>query len=386
MDIVDRYKGEVEAARGIVGGGHFVVVVHNGTAHADDTIAAALLYRAGAEEIYRLGQPEELLEVARRGRPVIYVDIGYKHYDALKSAGHVAVLDHHAPNGEPEYVDLPSSLMQTVEALRLRLRPRISVLFTAADLVDRFGSMAAKRWLGLYGASLNQGLSAYFGITARGRYEDVRFLELIAEAAASDFDVGDFGDYSKAFEISRSLDVDPERYPRALAQLRLMRRAAQGDVISVVLSQDAYKVGFGIDFATHAVLAVPQLGDYVAKGLSKYFEESLKAVRIAEGRRYAVVEGPIKAIAVDESAPPTVLWNALLDLSAIREEEPVIIVVKDLRNPGAYSLWRPDRHKDRIDFRRLSGDRVVFKHQSGFMAVVKAENAEDAARYALEKL
>ncbi len=385
MDIVARYKEEVEAARRIIAGGRFAVVVHSGTAHADDTIAAALLYKAGAEAIYRLGQLEELLEVAKSGRPVIYADIGYRHYGELKRYN-VAVLDHHAPNGEPEYVKLPSSLMQTVEALRLTPRPRISVLFTAADLVDRFGAMAAKRWLGLYGASLNQGLSAYFGMTIRGRHEDVKFLELVAEAATSDFDVEDFAEYSKAYAISTSIDIDPERYPRTLAQLVLMRRAARGDVISVVLSQDAYKVGFGIDFTTHAILAVPQLSQYVAKGLSKYFEENIRAVRIVERGQYALVEGAVKAIAVDDNVPPTALWNALLDLSIIREEEPVIIAVRDLRNPGAYSLWRPDRHKDRIDFRELTGDRVVFRHQSGFMAVVKAESAEDAVKYALERL
>ncbi|MEM3326773.1 MAG: hypothetical protein QXK63_04940, partial [Thermoproteus sp.] len=164
MDIIARYKREVEDARRIISGGRFAAVVHNGTAHADDTIAAALLYRAGAEAVYRLGQREELLEVASRGS-VVYADIGYRHYDELKARGDVAILDHHAPNGEPEYTELPSSLIQTVEALGLRLKPRVSILFVAADLVDRFGAIAAKRWLGVYGASLNQGLSAYFGMT-----------------------------------------------------------------------------------------------------------------------------------------------------------------------------------------------------------------------------
>ncbi|MGC8582175.1 MAG: hypothetical protein ACP5MH_00475 [Thermoproteus sp.] len=385
MDIIERYRREVEVARTIVAGRRFRVVVHNGTAHADDTIAAALLYRAGAEEVYRLGQADELLEIARGGMPVVYADIGYRHYDQLKSAGVVAVLDHHAPNGEPEYVELPSSLMQTVEALGMRPRPRVSMLFTAADLVDRFGAIAAKKWLGIYGASLNQGLSAYFGMTSRGKYDDVKFLELVAEAAVADFDVEDFSDYSKAYSIAQSIDVDAERFPRTLAQLRLMRQAAN-DVVSTSLSQEAQKVGFGVDFAAHAVLAVPQLAEYVAKGLAKYFDDSIRAIRTVEGRRYAVVEGGIRAVAVDDSVPPTALWNALLDLSLLREDEPVIVVVKDVRNPGAYSLWRPDRHKDRIDFRKLSGDAVIFKHQSGFMAVVKAENAEEAARYALKQL
>jgi hypothetical protein len=387
VDILGRYREEVEAARAIVQGRRFKAVVHNGTAHADDTIAAALLWRAGAEAVYRLGQEGELLEVAGGGTPVVYADIGYKYYDRLKSAGTVAVLDHHAPNGEPEYVELPSSLMQTVEALGMRPRPRIYVLFVAADLVDRFGAIAAKRWLGIYGASLNQGLSAYFGATPRGKYEDVKFLELVAEAATADFDVEDFAEYSKSFAVAQSVDIDAERFPRTLAQLRLMRQAAR-DAVSASLSQEARRVGFGIDFAAHAVLAVPQLAEYVARGLARYFDDSVRTARAVEGGRYSVVEGAtaLKAVAVEDSVPPTAVWNALLDVGVLKEDEPIVVAVKDIRNPGAYSLWRPDRHKDKIDFRKLQGEKVIFKHQSGFMAVVKAENAEEAAKYALAQL
>jgi hypothetical protein len=165
-----------------------------------------------------------------------------------------------------------------------------------------------------------------------------------------------------------------------------MRQAAR-DAVSASLSQEARRVGFGIDFATHAVLAVPQLAEYVARGLARYFEDSVRAVRAVEGGRYSVVEGGgVKAVAVEDNVPPTAVWNALLDLSILREDEPAVVAVKDIRNPGAYSLWRPDRHKDKIDFRKLQGEKVIFKHQSGFMAVVKAENAEEAAKYALAQL
>ncbi|MFB6491058.1 MAG: hypothetical protein TU35_007455 [Thermoproteus sp. AZ2] len=381
--IFERYKAEVEAAKRIISSGGFAVVTHGGTAHADDTIASALLYAAGAEAVYRLTQPEELLEVAARHKRVIYVDIGYKWYGALKAAGEVAVLDHHAPNGEPEYVELPSSLLQTAEALGLRPRPRASLLLTAADLVDRFGP-SAKRWLGVYGSSLNYGLASYFG-QEKGEVKDLKYLKAIVEALASDFDVQSFDEYSKAY-ASVSLPVDPEKYPRALALARLMKLASSGNVLAVAISPDAFKSGFGVDFAAHAVLANKALAEYVGKGLEKYFEESLKAIRLAESGRYTVVHGPVKAIAVEESVPPAALWNALLDLGALKEEEPAIIAVKDNRNQGAYTVWRPERHKDKIDFRRLEGGDVVFKHQSGFMAVLRAPSAEDAARAALERI
>jgi len=45
--IFERYKAEVEAAKRIISSGGFAVVTHGGTAHADDTIASALLYAAG---------------------------------------------------------------------------------------------------------------------------------------------------------------------------------------------------------------------------------------------------------------------------------------------------------------------------------------------------
>ncbi|CCC81496.1 hypothetical protein [Thermoproteus tenax] len=381
MDIFQRYRSEVARARDIIARGKFLAVVHDGTAHADDTIAAALLYSAGAEEVYRVSQQDEMLEIVR-GRRAVIADVGYKYYEALKSAGEVAILDHHAPNGEPEYVELPSSLMQTVEALGLRLRPRMQMLFTAADLVDRFGALSAKRWLGIYGASLNLALSSYFGAVTKGKYADYNFLSLVAEAASSDFDVQDIAEYSKSYSATvGAIDVDPEKYPRALALLRLMKEASRGDT-SIYLSPEAYKTGFGIDFSAHAALAVPQLSEYLAKGLSRYFNENIRAIKTAEERRFVIIEKSIKAIAVEDSVSPTALWNALLDLGVLREEEPAIVAVRDLRNPGAYSLWRPDRHKQ-IDFRKLAGDRVIFRHQSGFMAVVRADSAEDAVKYAL---
>lgn len=125
----------------------------------------------------------------------------------------------------------------------------------------------------------------------------------------------------------------------------------------------------------------------MVEGLTLHFAEARKAVEVAESQKYKIIAtDEMTAVAVEDSVSPTQLWSALLDLSAIREEEPVIIVVKDLRTPGAYSLWRPDRHKDRIDFRKIGGERVVFKHTSGFMAVVRGESAEEVATFVLEQL
>jgi hypothetical protein len=58
--------------------------------------------------------------------------------------------------------------------------------------------------------------------------------------------------------------------------------------------------------------------------------------------------------------------------------EPAFVVVKD-RTPGAYTLWRPDRRANTADFRRLQGPEVIFKHATGFLAVVKAESAAGQA-------
>lgn len=373
--IFERYKREVGAARRIVRG-EFAVVAHNGMAHADDTIAVALLRRAGAKAVYRLGQLEDINAVLKEHDRVIIVDVGNKWYDRLKAHGdRVAVLDHHAPAGEPEYQMLPSSLMQVVEALDLAAPPRIQMLFTAVDLVDRYGPQA-KRWLGMYGTSLNYGLTSYlFASTPSGEVRDVAFLDAIAKFVDDFVDVEN-EEYSRAYGAV-SVPPNAERYPRALGLYRLIAMAAED--ISVVYSREAFQTGFGIDFGTHAALT-PKLAGYINKGLEKHSEEALKAVSIVEQGRYSLVNrGPIAAIVTEESASPAMLYNAYVDLHLA--SGPTVVVVKDLRTPGGYVLWRPDEYKDVIDFRRLlSGKNPVFVHQSGFMAVVKASSAEEAAK------
>ena len=100
-----------------------------------------------------------------------------------------------------------------------------------------------------------------------------------------------------------------------------------------------------------------------------------------------MIKGPLTAVAAEDHIPPDPLWNALQDLGVlITAAEPAFVVVKDRRNPGAYTLWRPDRHANAIDFRRLQGPEVIFKHATGFLAVVKAESAEAAAKQALAQL
>jgi hypothetical protein len=107
---------------------------------------------------------------------------------------------------------------------------------------------------------------------------------------------------------------------------------------------------------------------------------------VAASGRYRIIRSDdVVAVAVEDHVAPGPLWNALQDVGAIGSE-PVFIVVKDRRTPGAYTLWRPDRHASVIDFRKLQGPAVVFKHASGFLAVVKAESAEAAAEYALGQL
>ncbi|MEM1837583.1 MAG: hypothetical protein QW259_07370, partial [Pyrobaculum sp.] len=74
----------------------------------------------------------------------------------------------------------------------------------------------------------------------------------------------------------------------------------------------------------------------------------------------------------------------LLDLEAV--SGPGVVVVRDLRTPGGYTVWRPDVFRDRVDLRRLEGGDVVFRHVGGFMAVVRGLSGVDVANYVLERL
>jgi len=367
------WLSDVAKAANVIRRGGFKGITHGGVAHADDTIAAALLHRAGAEAIYRLNEAEEALAVEG---DVVLFDIGDSFAAGLPQR--FVVLDHHGV-GDP--AEEPSSVVQVVLAVGARASPLVQTLINFVDLFDRFGP-SVKRWAGPYGNSLNNGLAKYFGdATPKGLVKEEKFLSLVADAFYSTLDI-DLAAFGEAFRVAEKLKVVDlaERFPRTFHLLRLMLQAAR-DPLSASTSKEALEAGFGIDFGSYALLAVPELEPYIVRGLESHFSEARRAAEAAERGRYTVVKGPVTAVAVEDHVPPGPLYNALLDLGVLNG--PAFIVVKDRRNPGAYTLWRPDKFAREIDFRRLEGDRVVFKHASGFLAVVKAESAEEAAKYAM---
>lgn len=369
---------DVQKAAAIIRGGRYAAVTHGGVAHMDDTLAAALLHRHGAEAIYRHNAAEEVLSV--EGYVVVF-DIGDSFRDKLPDR--YAVLDHH---GVADPAEEPSSVVQVALAVNAKLRPLQAHLIHHVDLFDRYGP-AAKRWAGPYGNSLNNGIAKYFGdLAPTGRVKDAKFLDLLADAIYSAFEA-DLPAFAEAFKLAEKLPFADlaQKFPRTFHTLKLMLEAAK-DPVSVSMSRDALEAGFGIDFACYAVLAVPELEPYVLKGLERHYAEAKKAAEAAAAGRYAVIKGPLTAVAAEDHIPPGPLWNALQDLGVLTAAEPAFVVVKDRRNPGAYTLWRPDRHANAVDFRRLQGPEVIFKHATGFLAVVKAESAEAAARQALAQL
>jgi len=358
--------------------GKFSAITHGGTAHMDDTLAAALLHRHGAEAIYRHNAAEEVLAV--EGNVVVF-DIGDSFRDKLPDR--YAVLDHH---GVRDPAEEPSSIVQVTLAVGAKLKPLPATLIHYVDLFDRYGP-TVKRWTGPYGNSLNYGVTRYFGdLAPTGRVKDAKFLDLLADAVYSAFET-DLPAFAEAFKLAEKLHYADlaQKFPRTFHTLKLMLEAAK-DPVSVSMSRDALEAGFGIDFGAYAVLAVPELEPYVLKGLERHYAEAKKAAEAAAAGRYAVIKGPLTAVAAEDHIPPGPLWNALQDLGVLPAAEPAFVVVKDRRNPGAYTLWRPDRHANAVDFRRLQGPEVIFKHATGFLAVVKAESAEAAARQALAQL
>jgi len=389
-----KWLTDVLKAAEVVKRGNFKAITHNGIAHADDTIAAALLHRAGAEAIYRLNEAEEALAVEG---DVVLFDIGDSFAAGLPQR--FVVLDHHSTPEES------SSVIQVALAVGASPSPQVQALINFVDLFDRFGT-AVKQWTGPFGNSLNRALSKYFGdATPKGLVKEGEFLSLVADAFYSG-EQASLAELAAVFgEVAERLDLGdwPERFPRTFQFFGLLRLAPRDP--SVLTSEEALKTGFGIDFTTYAVAAVPELEPYVMRGLEAMLSEAKKAAEVAENYRYTVAMERVIAIATEEDVSPSALYNAMIDSGRLRnrdvkllefcEEEhyyepcieyaeiPVFFVVRDRRTPGAYVLWRPDKYGSRVDFRRLDGDGVVFKHPSGFLAVVKAENAEEAARYAL---
>lgn len=364
---------DVERARAIVEGGNYSVVTHGGLAHGDDLLAVALWWERGAP-VYRLNTLEDVLAVEGN---VVLVDIGDAFRDRLPRR--FAVLDHH---GSP---DEPSSIVQTMLALRTWPPPQSSTFIHFVDLFDRLGPRA-KKWSSVYGQSLIYGLTRYISDAApKGLIRESRFLGLLAEAFRTGLDFA-FGDLAQAYKVAEKLDAvkHVEEFPRTFAMLRLMLRAAHS-LVDAALSPEAAEVGFGLDFGAYAIIAVPELEQYIVKGLESYFAENVRAIDIASTGRYALLEGEMAAIYTEERIAPRALWNALMDLGVLGPDKKAVVVVRDVRTPGAYTVWRPDTHPG-VDLRTLEGDWVAFKHPNGFMAVVRASSAEEAARLVLNTL
>ena len=358
---------DVERARGLVERGGFVVVTHGGFAHGDDLLAMALWRDAGAP-VYRLNTVEEVLAVEG---DVILVDIGDSFRDRLPPR--FVVLDHH---GSP---DEPSSIVQTMLALRFTPPPAAATHVHFVDLFDRLGPRAKSLGV-VYGQSLILGLAKYVSdAVPRGLVSEDRFLGLLAEALRSRLEPR-LEDYAGAFAVAEKLRFASvvEEFPRTFALLRLMLRASRS-VLDAVLSREAFEVGFGVDFGAFALLAVPELEPYLLRGLESFFAEAWRAAELARSGRYVLLGGGVAAVAVDEVVRPASLWSALVDLGVLSPDSPVVVVVRDVRTPGGFVVWRPDTRPD-IDLRRLEGGWVVFRHANGFMAVVRAQNAEEAAK------
>lgn len=358
---------DVAKARELVGR-KFSVVTHGGVAHMDDLLSVALLYRR-AEAVYRLSTYGEVLNV---GGNVLLVDFGDGFREKLPER--YVVLDHH---GVADPSQEPSSVVQVATLLEVGTTPLVATLTHFVDIFDRFGP-SVKRWAGVYGNSLNHGLTQYFS-GLNGLVRD-RFLELVADAYHSRLDV-DVTSLSSSLKVVERLQFSDlaESFPKTFQMLRLMLDAARD--VSVALSREAMEVGFGLDFGCFAVLAVPELEPYVVRGLERHLSEARHAAETAASGRYILVKN---AVAVEDYLSPAMFWNALQDVGVI--DGPAFVVVKNRRDPGTYVAWRPDRYSTIFDFRKLKGEEVIFKHATGFLAVIKAKTAEEAAQYVLRQL
>jgi len=279
-----RWIVDVLKASEVIRRGRFKAVTHNGVAHADDTIAAALLHRAGAEAIYRLNEAEEVLAVEGE---VLLFDIGDSF--AARLPQRFVVLDHHGV-GDP--AEEPSSVVQVALAVGARAGPLVQTLINFVDLFDRFGT-PVKQWIGPFGNSLNKALSKYFGdATPKGLVNEETFLSLVADAFYSKELVSVDELVAVYDEVAERLDLGDlsERFPRTFQFFRLLQKVPQNP--GLLTSEEAAKTGFGIDFATYALTVVPELEPYVLKGLEAMLSEAKKAAEVAENYRFSVFMCP----------------------------------------------------------------------------------------------
>ena len=371
------------------GGGGLVLVTHGGVPHFDDFTSLALLIRFGPERIVRVGNDQDVLGIVNDpGKRFVVLDIGINALDKLKDL--VAVLDHHVQSRNFDVGALPSTLGLVTRFVDVSSAWEPVIRYM--DERDRWGpKRTTASVLGLpLGVSPLWAALAEHLINVREIRPGDRIWHMLEE-------------YGEALTSYRRLDPFPmlERFVEVAKQelaglnlailpskLEALKRFIEA-IESGASFEEAFRWAreadddFGIDF-TLLVRWSPETWSKLVE-VFRQWVRNLANLVTSVARGEVLRRGGIAVLVLERPVPPTEAYRLALRMGKISEAEPTIVVAPSPR--GGIQLWRDDKWRDVIDFRKMPDElRRLFKfvHGGGFIAVTETDDLGEATRIALE--
>jgi len=345
-----------------------IVVSHGGIPHADDILALAIAVRSGAETA-RV-EDAKLVEFVRQkvqeGYVVLVVDVGASVYDKLKAIDptRVYVIDHH---GDRNIQRATASAAAEIFGVQL---PEHVVKFVDMTDIGQFTQVRDIAARYLYGNTF----VTRFNVEPKTKEEAEALLKALAEVTPED--------RLAALQIvAKHVEhVDPNLLGAAMPDVAAIRHYVEGNaekVRELVEKHNLSGVGLSpLDYAFYKVKGPAEFEKAVERGLA----DRIRTLQLVQEGQY-VKAGTVNGVDIyvlDAAVPATDALRAILAREGAR---PAVLIPRSPR--GGYNITRLDEHKNVINLANLKGmQHVTFAHPGGFLAVIDAKDAKEAAEIA----
>jgi len=363
----DTFERELQEAKIAVQNAQKVIVVsHGGIPHADDILALAIAKASGAEvaRVEDAKLEEFVKQKVQEGYTVLVVDVGANKYEQLKAIDpkRVYVVDHHGDRNIQR-----ATASAAVEIFGVKLPDHV-VKFVDMTDIGQFTQVRDLAERQLYGNTF----VTRFNVEPKTKEEAEALLRALAEVTSED--------KLAALQIvaKRVGHIDPKLLDPVMPDVAAIRHYVEGNTAKVKELVEKYKLsGTGLsplDFAYYKLKGPAEFEKAVDRGLA----DRLKALQLVQEGKYVKV-GTVNGVdiyLIDEAIPATDALRAIFAKEGT--SRPAVLISKSPR--GGYNITRLDEHKDVINLANLEGKpHVTFVHKGGFLAVIDAKDAKEAA-------
>jgi len=341
-----------------------IVVTHAGIPHADDILAVTIALSKGAEvaRVEDAKLEEFVRQKVREGYTVLVMDVGANKYEQLKAAGAI-VVDHHGVGRDAEYATAGAA----ARIFGVELPKHVLEFIDKTDM-GKFTDVRHIAEQQLYGNTT----VTRFNVEPKTREEAEALLKALAEVTPED--------KLAALQIvaRKVAQVDPKLLDPVMPDVAAIRHYVEGNTARAKELVEKYRLsGVGLsplDYAYYKLKGPAEFEKAVDRGLA----DRLKALQLVQEGKYVKV-GTVNGIdiyLIDEAIPATDALRAILAKEGTNR--PAVLISKSPR--GGYNITRLDEHKDLIHLANLAGKpHVTFAHSAGFIAVIDAKDAKEAA-------